>query len=621
MTATSNASPSFAARLDRSFVGVVLVALAIAVIVGTVIFLWWQVSAPPEFSPEKYFPLARGATFTYRVHQPDGSITYRSRNVARQPLNLLLSQLTLNSFSAALAAANIKLDPEQLALAIQQANRFDTARVMEVEYNAAGRTTLQREWFALLTPDRIEQFAVENVGIAPPVPVFPKSNNVEWITGKLNASTPFTATLEIKTRGTYNTDIGKFNDCLQLATTFVFNTDASASRTWYCAGVGEVYDETQDAHGLTRSEILGASVGDFVRGSALVLPHENINAQLESVFPQPITGTITETFQYGLPDPNGRITTNVLAFDEMLLFGTENGALVAVDRGNGQELWRFQTPDAIYSVPVVANGIVYFGSAGRRVYAVRVADGAFLWAFRMKDIISSSPAVRGDSVYVASEDRNLYALDADTGIVRWTFSSSSPFIAQPVVLQDHVFVSNASGDVIALAAATGVKLWEHSAPRAVVAPVTVQNGIVYVGAYSRDLYGTDRNVYALNLQDGQELWSRELGDDVRAEIVVNDSRAFVTLSNDIYALDATNGSTLWRYAGGVTLKGAPVLLGNQVWILRGDAVIALDAQTGTVLNQFSVGDVPVNGGVTSDGRTFYIGYFDGTVKGFGVETP
>lgn len=618
---TLRVSHPIPSRLDRSIYGILLVAVALAAVGAIIFLLWLRITTQPPFPSERYFPVPQGATFTYRITQPDGSILYRARNVRRQPLDFIVARLTLNTFNAALAAAHVELDSEHLEEAIQQLHEFDAVQLNEVEYNARGDTTRRGQIFALLTPERLEQFGVDEIGIAPPLPLIPASNDPPLLTGTLNGTIPYTATFGIETRGAHDTEIGKLQDCIQVAGTFTANANTVSSHTWYCAGVGEVFDETTNANGTTRTEIVGASVGEFLRGSAPLLPRLPVFAALDYVFPQPLAGTLNERSIYREPGSEASITTNVLPVGETLLYGTQAGALVAVDRVSGQERWRFQTTDAIFSTPVVANGIVYFGSAGRRIYAVRMTDGAFVWAFHMKDIISSSPAIQGDTVYVSSEDRNVYALDADTGIPRWTYGSSSPFIAQPVLYENMLFVSNADGELSALDAATGTVLWQHSAPRAIVAPVTIQDGRVYLGTFSRDLYATDRNVYALNVQDGKVVWSRELGDDVLAPIPVANMRAYVTTPQEIYAFDAATGERLWRYASTQNLKGTPLLLGNQLWILRTNDILGLDANTGAVTQQFAIGDVSVNGGLSSDGSALYIGFFDGSVKSYGGATP
>lgn len=632
--ATLPVSQPTPARLDRSVVGVLLVALTLIVVAGVIFLLWSRIAVEPSLPSERYFPVPQGATFTYRLRQPDGSITYRARNVTRQDLNFFVGRMTtIKSFYAALVAAGVKIEPKEFDAIFQETNtdrmgalldalrNHDGIQINEVEYNARGETTRHGVIFGLLTPERFDQFAVDGIGITPPVPLLPVLNGTQQITGTLNQSIPYTATLELETHGTFDTAIGKFPDCIQVRSTFTTNANASQSHTWYCGEVGEVYDETTSAAGTTRTEIVGASVGAFLRGSAPVLPRLPAFATLENIFPQPLAGTPKEVSVYKNSEPNSNVTTNVLPVGETLLFGTQGGALVAVSSTSGQELWRFQTADAIYSTPVVANGIVYFGSSGRRVYAVRMTDGAFLWAFPMKDIISSSPAVRGDTVYVSSEDRSVYALDADTGILRWTFRSASPFIAQPVVYENMLLVSNADGELSALNAATGTVVWQHSAPRAIVASVTVRNGLVYVGGFSRDLYATDRNVFALNIRDGHVVWSQELGEDVQQPIVVTDTHAYVTANAKLVAFDALNGSRLWQYTSNAALKGAPILLGDRLWVLAPSVLSGLDARTGQLLEQIPTGDVPVSAGLSSEGRALYIGFFNGDVKRYAGAAP
>ena len=45
--------------------------------------------------------------------------------------------------------------------------------------------------------------------------------------------------------------------------------------------------------------------------------------------------------------------------------------LYAVDIETGKQMWNFKTADAVRSVPVIADGVVYFGSYDGHLYAVR----------------------------------------------------------------------------------------------------------------------------------------------------------------------------------------------------------------------------------------------------------
>ena len=108
-------SPLTAPRRDDSLLGVVLIALALAA-VAAVVYLLWLPTAPLGALPaERYYPLPRCAAFTYRVTNPDGAISYHSRNVARDAANVGAGNLNINIFSALVVAAGIDVEQMQAA--------------------------------------------------------------------------------------------------------------------------------------------------------------------------------------------------------------------------------------------------------------------------------------------------------------------------------------------------------------------------------------------------------------------------------------------------------------------------------------------------------------------------
>jgi outer membrane protein assembly factor BamB len=378
--------------------------------------------------------------------------------------------------------------------------------------------------------------------------------------------------------------------------------------------VGEVADETTDASGTRRSEIVAASVGSFLRGNAPVLPVTSVNASLQRIFPNALEGLTVRVLDYKEPFESRGITTNVLPVGDTLLYGTASGALVAFDRPGERELWRFQTGDGIFSTPVVANGIVYFGSADKKFYAVRLSDGAFVWAFPMEDIASGSPVVRGDTVFIPSEDRHIYAVDADTGLLRWQFRSGSAFVAAPVLDNENLIVSNDDGGVFALNAISGALEWDFAAEKAITGAAAVQDGVVYFGSF-------DENVYALDAATGGMLWSEFVSDNVMEPVIVRDSKVYVTLPEEVLAIDVLSGKTVWRFDANRALYGAPVLMGEQLWVLGSSTLIALDANTGTLLQEVPTTDSSANTGLSSDGRELLAGFFGGELLSFAGVSP
>ena len=61
-----------------------------------------------------------------------------------------------------------------------------------------------------------------------------------------------------------------------------------------------------------------------------------------------------------------------LAFvDNVLYLASGDGFLYALRATNGSLLWKYGVGSAIYSSPVVSNGIVYFGAENGKIYAIK----------------------------------------------------------------------------------------------------------------------------------------------------------------------------------------------------------------------------------------------------------
>lgn len=614
MTTATDSQAQLRSRLDNSILGVALVALALTAVVAVVWLLWLEAAPPLSLSFEHYFPAVNGASLSYRQINPDGSVTYLSRNVSRDRANTQSGSLPLNVFTALMKTAGLNLEQMEAAELLDQLSAMQLVRLNDVESDPQGNPVNRTTTYALLVNQGIQQFGVNDIGIAPPIPLLPLGDTPQTIQGKLNDAIPFRMTQQIESRGAYRTAIGEFPDCIRVKSELVLNENTTTNLTWYCAGIGQVADEMTDTNGTRRTEIVAASVDKLILGNTPIAGDRNLNASIQRVFDEPLPGMAIRLFDYQEATASLGITTNILPVEGNLLYGTASGAIVLLDRAANQGLWRFQSGDAVFSTPVVANGLVFFGSTDKKIYALRLQDGAFVWSYPTRDVVSASPAVYGDTVYVASEDRHLYALDADTGRLRWSFSTGGAFVAPPVIADDTLFVSNDDGGLFALDPTTGRVRWEFSAGRAVTAPVTPHDGVLYFGSF-------DNTVFALDQTNGHMLWSRDVGDSVKQPVIAANGRVYVTLDQEVFALDAATGDPLWYYDNVRPLLGAPVLLGNQLWLAGTGNLISLDANTGALTYEVPTTESTAESGVSSDGRELYLGYFDGALYGFARANP
>ena len=123
---------------------------------------------------------------------------------------------------------------------------------------------------------------------------------------------------------------------------------------------------------------------------------------------------------------DGWAPTSPTAIDSIILAGSGNGKMVAVNRNDGKIVWKFQCAEspvrispyrnsfqALTGSPVVAANTVYFGSSDGHLYALNLSDGKLLWKHNFGAPILSTPAITGNALFITAYDGNIYALVSD----------------------------------------------------------------------------------------------------------------------------------------------------------------------------------------------------------------
>ncbi len=171
---------------------------------------------------------------------------------------------------------------------------------------------------------------------------------------------------------------------------------------------------------------------------------------------------------------------------------------------------------------------------------------------------------RNGTLYVANEKGSLYAIDG-RGKVLWTFDSGGAVRAQPRALGAHVYLHSDSGHLYKLDARTGAQVWRApvdtgSPPRLPAqekatrwdrygSSVVVSRDAVYVAS-------RDRNLYALDIRDGHELWRVPAGDLMTATpALYRDLVIFAAYDGKVSAVTAKHGQPRWNFDAGACGAG------------------------------------------------------------------
>ena len=229
---------------------------------------------------------------------------------------------------------------------------------------------------------------------------------------------------------------------------------------------------------------------------------------------------------------------------------SDGGAAYALDAATGKQRWLFTLPvgDHVYTVPTLANGLVYFAAGGLNgaVYALDAATGKPRWTYPQASGFDGQPVVAGGVVY-AGGTATLYALDAQTGASRWSYDATSNILSAAGVGSDLIYIGALDGSVVAVHATDRSKVWSFqtggSAGNALIArgaALTLDGQTLYVGSEG----GT---VYALAAATGKRLWSVALNSPIDSPPASLDGTLFVTTeAGDVVALRESDGASVWR---------------------------------------------------------------------------
>lgn len=324
--------------------------------------------------------------------------------------------------------------------------------------------------------------------------------------------------------------------------------------------------------------------------------------------------------------PTGsRIASSPVWFNGMVLFGSDDGHVYAVDASTGRQRWKRRTDGPVASTPAVAGGRVYAVSYDGRLYALDAASGEIVWKFAtegerrfearglhgmrpksqtfadMFDVYLSSPAVVDGAVYFGSGDGHVYCVDAANGELRWKFRTGNVVHSSPAVVDGAVYVGSWDGRVYAIDAANGRQRWVfqggvdplmHNQQGFQSSPAVV-NGVVYIG-------GRDAHLYALDAATGKERWRYSTGASwvITSPAVAGGRVYFATSDSALYlVVDAGSGKLLQQHDALAYVFASPTVAGDVVLlgVLNG-TLQARDVASGALLWEFMTEAAKANRG-------------------------
>ncbi len=225
------------------------------------------------------------------------------------------------------------------------------------------------------------------------------------------------------------------------------------------------------------------------------------------------TGRVLWSFDSGQP----MVASPVTGSGKVFITGS-SGKCYALDVTDGKLLWSIGMIDGfVETIPIIYKGMLIFGTWNNRLYAIDIETGIIQWDWyngytnRMLSPAACVPVATGDRVFVVAPDRKMACLDALTGKVIWHSDLGNSMVRESMgVTADSTLIlaKTMNGTVIGVDARApeGQVVWVSDFNIGYdIAPgvITERKGIIYIPS--------DKGViHAASRADGKLLWSHRI---------------------------------------------------------------------------------------------------------------
>ncbi len=174
---------------------------------------------------------------------------------------------------------------------------------------------------------------------------------------------------------------------------------------------------------------------------------------------------------------DGRLRAGGVALGRDRVFATTGtGMVLALDAGDGREVWRRPLLTPIRTAPALADGRVLVTTSANQTFALDASSGEVLWQYagfpEQASILGGAvPAAAGNAVVAAYSSGDVVGLDAESGQAVWQDTVLRPrrtlaintiggITGAPVIAGDRVIVAGNGGETAAIRLADGGRLWD-----------------------------------------------------------------------------------------------------------------------------------------------------------------
>jgi len=202
--------------------------------------------------------------------------------------------------------------------------------------------------------------------------------------------------------------------------------------------------------------------------------------------------------------------------------------------------------------------------------------------------------------------------------IRWRYESNVTLNLTPAFDKERIYLPLAGGTIVALKARDGQLYWRSDMGGELSASPVADESAIYVASETTTPNGDSANssgaLRALGREGGVTQWMTPLVKPLRGALSISDKKLFAGGSDGrAYAFDKHTGGVLWSIPFSSPFHGQAVLNSGRVYFGSEDGtLLALEETTGRVLWRFRTKGA-IRGPVAATDTTVFFGSGDGYV--------